>query len=84
LVKLVEDLSGTYKRGTYEEKSKILKSIQVKLIVNDDKSLYIKENPTLQALDFHSDLHDGRAKRCLDRTFYWKVVRNFSDITYQL
>ena len=52
LVKLLENLSQTYKVWTYAEKSRILKSIQVKLFCDDSKFLYIKENPTLEALDF--------------------------------
>ncbi len=64
LVKLLETLSQTYKVWTFEEKSRIFKSIQVKLFVDDTGLLYIKENPTLEALDFggNSSLdYDGSA-----------------------
>jgi hypothetical protein len=33
-------------------KSRLFKSIQVKLFCDDTGLLYIKENPTLEALDF--------------------------------
>ena len=59
LVKLLENLSRTYERGTFEEKSKILKSIQVKLISDPLGTLYTKENPMLEALDFQRDLSIG-------------------------
>ena len=52
LVKLLENLSQTYKVWTFAEKSRIFKSIQVKLFCDDTGLLYIKENPTLEALDF--------------------------------
>lgn len=52
LVKLLENLSQTYKVWTFAEKSRIFKSIQVKLFVDDTGFLYIKENSTLEALSF--------------------------------
>ncbi len=59
LVKLLENLSRTYERGTFEEKSKILKSIQVKLISDPLGTLYTKENSMLEALSFQRDLSIG-------------------------
>jgi hypothetical protein len=64
LVKLLENLSQTYKVWTFAEKSRIFKSIQVKLFSDDTGLLYIKENPTLEALDFpdnYTDFWDGSA-----------------------
>lgn len=52
LVKLLENLSQTYKEGTLADKSRILKSIQVKLFYDEIDLLYIKQNPMLEALDF--------------------------------
>jgi DNA invertase Pin-like site-specific DNA recombinase len=64
LVKLLENLSQTYKEGTLEDKSRILKSIQVKLFYDEIDLLYIKQNPMLEALDFGKneiDFWDGSA-----------------------
>ena len=52
LVKLIGNLAQTYKVWTFEMKSRLFKSIQVKLFCDDTGLLYIKENPTLEALDF--------------------------------
>lgn len=59
LVKLVENLYQTYERGTLEEKSRILKAIQVKLFIDDTGTLYVKENPMLEALGFQGGLSNG-------------------------
>jgi site-specific DNA recombinase len=62
LVKLLENLSQTYKEGTLADKSRILKSIQVKLFYDEIDLLYIKQNPMLEALDFgknETDFWDG-------------------------
>lgn len=62
LVKLVENLDQTYERGTLEEKSRILKAIQVKLFIDDAGTLYVKENPMLQALGFQGCLSNGKSE----------------------
>jgi hypothetical protein len=59
LVKLVENLYQTYERGAFEEKSKILKSIQVELISDPLGTLYTKENSMLEALSFQRELLIG-------------------------